>query len=542
MNRRSTTIRFLLPLLLAAACAPLDPGGSGTETTTGIVGSVVNDQGVPEADVQVRLHPDAYDPVKDNTEIPVDTTDSLGRFAFHNTGSGKYTAQAVHLKSGNSALISGIHVATDTVVTTSCTLQAPGAITAFLPSGINSAAGYVYVPGTTVFAFLESRTDFVTLGPAPAGRIPEIAYSSTNEEAVTTIRYNVQVKSGDTAVVRNPSWKYACPLILNTSATGANVAGTVVNFPVLIRLNTGNFDFSQALSAGADIRFAKQDTGFLNYEIERWDPAAEHAEVWVKVDTIRGNDSTQSIMMYWGNPGAPDNSNGAAVFDTGSGFQGVWHLNETGNTTAFDATGNQYNGTHHGMSAASAVDGMIGNAKAFDGKSSYIHLIGTAQSRLSFPENGTYTLSAWVLASAIDSAAHYIISKSNRNYNLDLSGYNLWEIYDLKSAVCWESNFAPAQSGEWKYLTGVRSGAKMRLYVDGVCADSTIDTTSSASLRDSTFDVQIGKRAESNYGYWNGVIDEAIVSNRSRSADWVRLSYMNQKKDDRLVRFTVPRE
>ncbi|MBN1127849.1 MAG: DUF2341 domain-containing protein [Chitinispirillaceae bacterium] len=537
MKNRNGNILFILPLLLAAACATLDPGGSGTETTTGIVGTVINDQGFPEANAYVRLYPGTYDPVVDTTTIPVDTTDSLGGFSFLHIRSGDYSLQAVHPKSGNRALLSGIHVVPDSVVAAIGTLRVPGSITVFLPSGINNATGYVYIPGTTVFTFLNNRTDFVTLDSAPAGRVPEIIYFSTNDTARTTIRYDVQVQAGDTTEVRNPSWKYAHALTLNTSATGANVAGNVTGFPVLIRLSAGNFNFAQAHQSGADVRFAKADGAFFPHETERWDATNQRAEIWVKVDTVRGNDSTQFFLMYWGNAAAQEASNGAAVFDTADGFMGAWHLAGPGDATAPDATGNHYDGTPYGMGAAAAVDGMIGTARRFDGTSSYIALTGTAQSRLSFPENGTYTLSAWVYATAIDSAAHYVISKGNRNYNLDLSGYDLWEVYDFRSGAGWERNFAAPTAGEWKFLTGVRNGSDVRLYVDGQCADSTADIYGSPLVRTPDLDVQIGRRADSLYGYWNGMIDEVTIANSSRSADWIKLCYMNQREDDRLVRF-----
>jgi len=70
-------------------------------------------------------------------------------------------------------------------------------------------------------------------------------------------RYDVPVPSGDTVVIFNAEWPYAKQLYLNTSASGANVPGTVENFPVLVRLNSGNFDFSQAQKNGNDIRFNK---------------------------------------------------------------------------------------------------------------------------------------------------------------------------------------------------------------------------------------------------------------------------------------------
>ena len=137
------------------------------------------------------------------------------------------------------------------------TLRLPGTVKVSLPAGLNGATGYLYIPGTTNFVFLNNRADSAVLDSVPAGIMPSIYYSVKSGAEAIAIRYNFRIISGDTAVIMNPSWKYARALILNTSATGANVSGTVFDFPVVIRLNAGNFDFSQAQSGGADIRFGE---------------------------------------------------------------------------------------------------------------------------------------------------------------------------------------------------------------------------------------------------------------------------------------------
>ncbi|MBN1308515.1 MAG: DUF2341 domain-containing protein [Chitinispirillaceae bacterium] len=529
-----------IALLSAPRCTTNIAGGGGSEAGNArIIGMVTNEHGAPEENVIVTLLSSDYDPQKDAppADSCIDTTAVDGRYRFLVVKGRTYSIEAAQISSRLRGLATDVQAVTTVDTVASFSLKPPGTIRVLLSDILVSETGYLYIPGTTVSTRLNETDCAALLDPVPAGVIPSVYYRSTDEPEPVVIRNSVEVVSGDTVTIPWQGWNYSQKLVLNTSVSGADVQEDAYGFPVLVRLSTTNFDFTQAKTGGEDIRFTSSAGTPLPYEIEQWDYEDQRAAIWVRVDTVRGNDSTQSIMMHWGNPGATDVSNSAAVFDTEDGFQGVWHLGEAGSTEVSDATGNHYHGTPYGMSAASAVDGMIGNSQSFNGTSSYIELTGTAQSRLNIPENGNYTLSAWVFAAAIDSAAHYIISKSNRNYNLDLSGRDLWEIYDLRSAVGWESNFAEAQSGEWKYLTGVRSGNVMQLYVDGECADSTIDTTASSSHRDSTFDVHIGKRAESDYGYWCGMIDEVNISDSSRSADWIKLCYMNQKKEDRLIVF-----
>ena len=94
-------------------------------------------------------------------------------------------------------------------------------------------------------------------------------------------------------------WLYKTKVYLDTTADGANVNTDVSNFPVLIRLNANNFDFSLAKPDGSDIRFSDEFDNELKYEIERWDKLANIAEIWVLVPQVFSNSNTQSINMHW---------------------------------------------------------------------------------------------------------------------------------------------------------------------------------------------------------------------------------------------------
>ena len=132
------------------------------------------------------------------------------------------------------------------------------------------------------------------------------------------------------------NWRYVY-LITKTAAPGANVTTTQTNFPVLIRLNPGNFDgLANTANDGSDIRFSLTDGTHLNYHIERWKHTSstiDTAEIWVLAPSIAGNDTTK-IKMYWNKVGAQDSSSSEKVFDTTNGFAGVWHMSQTsGNAT-----------------------------------------------------------------------------------------------------------------------------------------------------------------------------------------------------------------
>ena len=54
----------------------------------------------------------------------------------------------------------------------------------------------------------------------------------------------------------------------------------------------------------------------LRYEIERWDPALQEADVWLLVNANRKRSDNYGIVVHWGRSDAADWSDGAAVFDT----------------------------------------------------------------------------------------------------------------------------------------------------------------------------------------------------------------------------------
>src|SRR5690348_13327999 len=67
------------------------------------------------------------------------------------------------------------------------------------------------------------------------------------------------------------TWSYYKTLTFNTTF----ISGNVTNYPLLVRLTSTNFDFSQAMTNGEDIRFEDPDGTALSYEIERWNAGSE---------------------------------------------------------------------------------------------------------------------------------------------------------------------------------------------------------------------------------------------------------------------------
>jgi hypothetical protein len=534
----------------------MDLAGGSSEIGNGrVIGRVVDEQGKPACSTIVRIMPSDYNPLKNGplADTCIDTTDADGMYRFVARHGQTFSIQAVHMALRTRVIVPRVEMKNADLTVPQCTLKVPGAIKVSLQDSIDPLFGYVYVPGSDIFAFLNNSTGPVTLDSVPAGVIPAVSYSSTVNSASTVIRYDVPVISGTTTVVYNPSWKYARRLVLNTTPGGANVSGNVYNFPVLIRLTAGNFTFAHAKADGRDLRFTKDDNTPLPYEIERYDAGSFRAEIWVKADTVYGNDGSHFITMYWGNPDAADSSSGAAVFDTMNGFQGTWHLGET-DPLALDATGNCYNGTGY---FTASVAGIIGNAQHFNGVSSYIRMKGTApQSRLNFPMNGLYTVSAWIYHDTLaDSVTYVIAGKGEHQYFIKSFDLRLstaqrehqWEFTEYHGNDIWQAaTFVPAAGKTWIYLVGIRDGSNQYLYVNGALAMQgyqVFGTGQSTVPRDTSDDFSIGAFLHpttawnQGYAWFSGAIDEVGVSSVPRSADWIKLCYMNQKEQDALVKW-----
>ena len=377
------------------------------------------------------------------------------------------------------------------------------------------------------------------------------------------------------------AWTYGKRITLNTSGSGADVSGALTDFPVLIRLNSSNFNFSQANSSGNDIRFATETNTPLSYEIERWDASAQRAEIWVLVPSIQGSNSTQNIRMYWGNSGASSESNANAVFPTSNNFVGVWHvgdesgINERPNAVSGAPTAKLANhgGTFGDGGNYVIPDGAIGKADVLRGggtktnpvsTSDYINIGNSSDDGASpFEGNNTYggysdfsngfTFSMWVNpATARINQWTYLMELANgSNCQDNIQIFRPVNIDSLRFEHCRGTQsqgiFTTATAGEfaagqWSYHTvviGTGNTPSITVYRNGVA-----ETLTSAANGGPTPDgnlmpngllntlrsnAWLGKSNYGQDGYFAGTFDEPRISNAPRSADWIKLSYENQR-------------
>ena len=338
------------------------------------------------------------------------------------------------------------------------------------------------------------------------------------------------------------AWQNSRNVLMNTAATGANVATDQTGFPVLVRLSGSNFP-AGAKTDGTDIRFAKSDATHIPYQIERWDNANSLAEIWVKADVL-GNNSTQYIVMYWGKPDAADSSSGSAVFDVANGFVGVWHLGETGNIDFQgykDATADAAHGTGY-QTTGIEVPSVIGIGQ---------NLTGTATATL--PGNlglGCYiklpdpvinpwegTISIWVqtpaafLAPNMDAFGSWNTGSSRYFFGCDANG-KLRAMFGPSANIASSYQFA---LNTFYHIAMAWSGATTqiaKLYVN-----DTLRGTSAPQTMIGPTMVNIGSFGSGYSDPWKGHVDECRVDNVERSAEWLKLCYESQKPGSSWITF-----
>lgn len=538
-------------LLLNVKCTHNDTlAGATTETTNGISGFVVDESGKRQANAVVKIFSDSTDPLSAGTSMVsfTDTTNDSGMYEFRKISRGAYVVVARHSASQTCFLEKNV-IVDDSDVTTvqQKVLEKPGSIIADFSGSTLPESCYVYIPGTDIYSYVNS-SGRAFLSNVPKGTFSRIIFASANSISRNILKSGLTVGSSDTVNIEKASWNYSRKIVLNTSASGAGVNETVYGFPLLVRLDETNFDFAQAGNDGNDILFTDRNSRILASETERWDASAKKAEIWVRTDTVFGNDSLQSITMYWGNVLQASKLKNSAVFDTSEGYQGVWHLGDKSKDTVQDATVNKYTGISQDSTSPDIADGIIGNCRRFNGINDFITMPNTAESRLDLPENSNYTVSAWAYLDTLNNASHLIVSKGYEQYFLRLTYFPtytpLWEFVEFNTGTNWQALNNTAASKKWTLVTGVKNGTNQYLYCDGVLTDSIVEHWPQGLSRDTTKNLSIGKFLEQvtfplndGYCFFKGAIDEVRIANKAVSSDWIRLTYMNQRSDDKLLIF-----
>ena len=310
------------------------------------------------------------------------------------------------------------------------------------------------------------------------------------------------------------TWAHKKKLSFDTTATGTEIKEDVTQLPLLIRLHSGNFTFSEAKADGSDLRFFAADGKTpLVYHIENFDVANELANIWVLVPKLAANSKADSLVMEWGNPNGVSAAAPSKTYDATQIF--VFHFGDAEGVK--DATINANNAKTSNAKPVAA--GPIGAAAAFDG-STRVEIAPSATLKL----NGAsgFTLTAWIKPVGAENGMIYAQGGGGKNLNIGLKNGIL---YASKESV--KANASAAlKPGIWQHVAVIVGAGKVSFYVDGNALGS-----EAFAFSDIDGAVTIGEslRAE---------IDEVTLASAARTAGFIKAAASSQSADTPILAFS----
>jgi biopolymer transport protein ExbB len=320
----------------------------------------------------------------------------------------------------------------------------------------------------------------------------------------------------------NNDWKYRKEIGFDLSPTGADVAGTAQDVPVLVRLSLANFAyFNDTKPDGADFRLVGGDDKTpLKYHFEKYDPQDQMALLWVRAPQLTGGAKSDKIYAYYGNADAPAGADVAGTYDTAQAL--VLSFSD-GSGPPKDQTA--YKNNASASTATLSPAGLIGGDAKFSGKES-ITVPASASLRL-VPSQG-FTASAWVRAEQAQQAVIIALTDQGKSLELVLDGARLAARANFGGTPATAAQAADLSFGQWHHVAMTVGNDKLTLYVDGAVA-------ASAPVTPAELGGELTIGAANGARFLTGEIDEVEVSKVARSADWIKASARSQGMDGNLV-------
>jgi len=325
----------------------------------------------------------------------------------------------------------------------------------------------------------------------------------------------------------NESWEFQKQLDVDISGLGEG--GGSASFPVLVKLSGGNFQyFMDALPKGEDLRFvaADQQTA-LKYHVEKFDPIAEIALIWVQVPksahaVTAAGVATETIYMYYGNAKAVSGAEGTATYDVNQTL--IYHFDTP--TEPVDVTAYQNNPSAY--TATMETAGIIGSAARFV-PDSILQL--PVSPSLQYQAAQGYSASLWLKVNDVGTTAHLLSMAGTSSLKLSVDkGALLVKLHAGDTIIGEEKKEGALQSGSW-HLLGFDVGKEQTsIYLDGK-----LTATLPGIVNDMSSTIAIG--ASVDQSGFSGMIDELQVSNISRGGAWFNRGYNNQAMGSDIIVF-----
>ncbi len=314
-------------------------------------------------------------------------------------------------------------------------------------------------------------------------------------------------------------WKYRKKIVLDTTSQGGDVKEDLTDFPILVRLHSGNFTFANAKGDGSDIRLvAGDDKTPLKYHIERYDPAGEMVLIWVKVPRLAASNQ-DFLWIYYGNSAAADGQDQGGTYDTSQ--LAVYHLGEKEGVPK-DATSYKNHGKE--FTGKLGVPCAIGSGIALKGEGD--RLVIAKSPSLSFAKG--FTFSAWVRVTHPQTDGRLFSWEAGKqSVVIAVEGTKLYcDISGQKKA-------APSvelPQGKWVHVAATSDGKTLSLYTDGRERSS----AKCGAMPEPAADIAVGGALQGKHGF-AGDLDEVGIAGIARSPAWVHAAAVAQGPETPLL-------
>ena len=317
----------------------------------------------------------------------------------------------------------------------------------------------------------------------------------------------------------NGDWNFRKEIDFDLTPTGADIPGAPTDVPVLIRLSLGNFQyFGDAKSDGSDLRFiAADDKTPLAFHIERFDPQAQIALIWVRVPRLTSGAKSDKILLYYGNRNATSAADAPATYDVNQAL--VYHFGAPKGSLQ-DATG--YKSEPTAFSAEVNPASVIAAGVRFAGAQT-LSVPATGAVHLS-PAKGL-TLSTWARFDAAQPTSQAYVAQladQARELVLGIAGTRAFARYTGGAGTMTVTQQGELKSAEWHHLAVCIGDGRLTLFVDGDDA-----AHASVEVQEIGGALTIGGSAAGG-NYYTGDLDELEVSSTVRSAGWLKAAARSQ--------------
>lgn len=298
----------------------------------------------------------------------------------------------------------------------------------------------------------------------------------------------------------NADWPVRNKVSINPQALGLNEPAVA-----LMRLHSGNFDFTNVNIDGSDIRvIAADDKTELKFYVEKFDAVNELATIWVQLPAIPAGEKDAHIWIYSGNENATSASNEKAVIPAGT--IGLFHFAENALLKDSSASALAATGTVTAQKA-----GLIGESAVFAGSPLTI-----AANPAVVYGNG-FTWSAWIKPASLPQTATLFAQADGPTLSIDAQTLQL----KMGDALVTGGEL---KATTWQHVAFTINNGSATLYVNGAEV-----ATGAVPVLTPAVEIMIGDA-------YLGEMDEVEFANSASKAH-IQLAASTQGVDSKL--FTV---